>query len=162
MIDGFDVVPGRSREQVGMALRESARFTIAPRRNNSAHLHRPWRATVRFSARSPRGFFHSRRMPRQAATSGGTGIVQLLPPWIAFLASTSLSLLMVRQPSGNNRMWFHEAFGDSNRGRFVDTILSGYQHFPRLRLHLILSSWGARSHLDFSNAIFSDPQPLAA
>jgi hypothetical protein len=46
MIDGFGVVPGRSREQVGMALRESARFIIVPRRTRIAHLRRPWRATA--------------------------------------------------------------------------------------------------------------------
>jgi hypothetical protein len=45
-------------------------------------------------------------------------IIQFLSPWIAFLASTPLSLLMVCQPSGNNSMWLHEAFGYAHRGRF--------------------------------------------
>ena len=50
MIDGFGV-PGRSREQVGMALREPARFIVVPRRTRIAHLHRPWRAIYTARAR---------------------------------------------------------------------------------------------------------------
>jgi hypothetical protein len=52
MIDGLGVVPGRSREQVGMVLRESARFIIVPRRTRIAHLRRPWRAILRQSTLS--------------------------------------------------------------------------------------------------------------
>jgi hypothetical protein len=45
MIDGFGRVPGIGRGQIGMALRESARFILVQRRSNSAHhLHRLWRA----------------------------------------------------------------------------------------------------------------------
>ena len=39
--------------QLCRSTRVAGRAIIAPRRNNSAHLHRPWRATSRFCATPP-------------------------------------------------------------------------------------------------------------
>jgi hypothetical protein len=108
-------------------------LVIAPRRSNIAHLHRPWRATLRFCTISLPKLFHSRRTPHSpaasrdgsASRSRASDILDGDVSRLVFLPSPNFDLDMTAESGQKAHQPFEGDFGEFSSQDFRQLGLSG-------------------------------------